>query len=254
MSYRTRCAYKDEQAHGQNLVWPLLYSVGDPVFSVTTHAEKWWTKRPNDSTAHQVCLCSDKNRPKRKSDLRTRSYSRFYRVDKVDVIVLTFVSFIPRALFLKPFMLLLDEPTNHLDLDACVWLEEELKEYVSTRGGGGGVNCSLEPHRWYDVNKRPNCSLAVQQFVSQYGRSFDKNQTEAFRWSVDEPDVSRLLFSSLVSVVTINNLSFNNFLPQIQTNLGFDLPFSRLSQRRLHQHHKLAPAQTKVLHGKQDRR
>lgn len=22
-----------------------------------------------------------------------------------------------------------DEPTNHLDLDACVWLEEELKNY-----------------------------------------------------------------------------------------------------------------------------
>uniref|UniRef100_A0A8D3DF31 ATP binding cassette subfamily F member 2 n=1 Tax=Scophthalmus maximus TaxID=52904 RepID=A0A8D3DF31_SCOMX len=34
-----------------------------------------------------------------------------------------------RALFIKPFMLLLDEPTNHLDLDACVWLEEELKSY-----------------------------------------------------------------------------------------------------------------------------
>lgn len=33
-----------------------------------------------------------------------------------------------RALFIKPFMLLLDEPTNHLDLDACVWLEEELKQ------------------------------------------------------------------------------------------------------------------------------
>ena len=32
-----------------------------------------------------------------------------------------------RALFLKPAILLLDEPTNHLDLDACVWLEEELK-------------------------------------------------------------------------------------------------------------------------------
>lgn len=32
-----------------------------------------------------------------------------------------------RALFIRPFMLLLDEPTNHLDLDACVWLEEELK-------------------------------------------------------------------------------------------------------------------------------
>uniref|UniRef100_A0A5S6QHJ5 ABC transporter domain-containing protein n=1 Tax=Trichuris muris TaxID=70415 RepID=A0A5S6QHJ5_TRIMR len=34
-----------------------------------------------------------------------------------------------RALFLRPCLLLLDEPTNHLDLDACVWLEEELKKY-----------------------------------------------------------------------------------------------------------------------------
>eukprot|EP00092_Neocalanus_flemingeri_P019270 GFUD01020874.1.p1 GENE.GFUD01020874.1~~GFUD01020874.1.p1 ORF type:complete len:642 (+),score=175.33 GFUD01020874.1:119-2044(+) len=34
-----------------------------------------------------------------------------------------------RALFLKPHLLLLDEPTNHLDLEACVWLEEELKLY-----------------------------------------------------------------------------------------------------------------------------
>lgn len=33
-----------------------------------------------------------------------------------------------RALFIKPSILLLDEPTNHLDLDACVWLEEELKK------------------------------------------------------------------------------------------------------------------------------
>lgn len=35
-----------------------------------------------------------------------------------------------RALYVKPHLLLLDEPTNHLDLDACVWLEEELKTYV----------------------------------------------------------------------------------------------------------------------------
>eukprot|EP00117_Sycon_ciliatum_P018564 scpid41054/ scgid17113/ ATP-binding cassette sub-family F member 2; Iron-inhibited ABC transporter 2 len=34
-----------------------------------------------------------------------------------------------RALFVKPHILLLDEPTNHLDLEACVWLEEELKTY-----------------------------------------------------------------------------------------------------------------------------
>lgn len=51
-----------------------------------------------------------------------------------------------RALFVSPHLLLLgigtffvsfdhshsdclDEPTNHLDLDACVWLEEELRNY-----------------------------------------------------------------------------------------------------------------------------
>nr|UOU03350.1 ATP-binding cassette subfamily F2 [Brachionus rubens] len=34
-----------------------------------------------------------------------------------------------RALYLSPTLLLLDEPTNHLDLDACVWLESELKNY-----------------------------------------------------------------------------------------------------------------------------
>ena len=34
-----------------------------------------------------------------------------------------------RALFVRPTLLLLDEPTNHLDLEACVWLEEELKRW-----------------------------------------------------------------------------------------------------------------------------
>lgn len=39
-----------------------------------------------------------------------------------------------RALFVKPHLLLLDEPTNHLDLEACVWLEEELKQWVQSMG------------------------------------------------------------------------------------------------------------------------
>lgn len=34
-----------------------------------------------------------------------------------------------RALFAAPTLLLLDEPTNHLDLEACVWLEDYLKQY-----------------------------------------------------------------------------------------------------------------------------
>ena len=37
-----------------------------------------------------------------------------------------------KALYVKPHLLLLDEPTNHLDLSACVWLEEELKKYISS--------------------------------------------------------------------------------------------------------------------------
>ncbi|CAK0734018.1 ATP-binding cassette sub- F member 1 [Coccomyxa viridis] len=34
-----------------------------------------------------------------------------------------------RALFVDPTFLILDEPTNHLDLEACVWLEETLKQF-----------------------------------------------------------------------------------------------------------------------------
>ncbi|CAH9094550.1 unnamed protein product [Cuscuta europaea] len=34
-----------------------------------------------------------------------------------------------RAIFMNPTVLLLDEPTNHLDLEACVWLEETLKNF-----------------------------------------------------------------------------------------------------------------------------
>lgn len=45
----------------------------------------------------------------------------------ISVFILSFV--LVRALYVKPHLLLLDEPTNHLDLDACVWLEEELKTY-----------------------------------------------------------------------------------------------------------------------------
>eukprot|EP00164_Ancoracysta_twista_P001029 GFYU01001340.1.p1 GENE.GFYU01001340.1~~GFYU01001340.1.p1 ORF type:complete len:589 (+),score=243.30 GFYU01001340.1:158-1924(+) len=35
-----------------------------------------------------------------------------------------------RALLVQPSIMLLDEPTNHLDLEACVWLEEFLKDYA----------------------------------------------------------------------------------------------------------------------------
>ena len=37
--------------------------------------------------------------------------------------------FFSQGSFVKPHLLLLEEPTNHLDLEACDWLEQELKRY-----------------------------------------------------------------------------------------------------------------------------
>ncbi len=53
-----------------------------------------------------------------------------------------------KALFAAPTILLLDEPTNHLDLEACVWLEEYLKDYSSKYrvrpiGGDVDIGCSV---------------------------------------------------------------------------------------------------------------
>lgn len=79
-----------------------------------------------------------------------------------------------RALFVKPSILLLDEPTNHLDLEACVWLEEELKTYARilvlvshSQDFLNGVctniiNMSLQKLNVYTVSisSLPNISLA----------------------------------------------------------------------------------------------
>lgn len=37
-----------------------------------------------------------------------------------------------QALMCRSDLLLLDEPTNHLDLDACIWLEQHLRQYAGT--------------------------------------------------------------------------------------------------------------------------
>merc|ERR1711913_51267 len=94
-----------------------------------------------------------------------------------------------RALFLKPHLLLLDEPTNHLDLEACVWLEEELKQYPTillivshSQDFLNGV-CNNVMH----MNNR---KLAV------YGANYDtfmktkmeldENQEKKYQWEQDQ--------------------------------------------------------------------
>merc|ERR1712223_383320 len=94
-----------------------------------------------------------------------------------------------RALFIKPHLLLLDEPTNHLDLEACVWLEEELKTYKQI--------LVIISHSQDFMNGV--CSQVIhleQQRLKSYGGNYDtfvrtraelmENQDKRYQWEQDQ--------------------------------------------------------------------
>ncbi|XP_071505095.1 ATP-binding cassette sub-family F member 2-like [Diadema antillarum] len=94
-----------------------------------------------------------------------------------------------RALFVKPHLLLLDEPTNHLDLEACVWLEEELKGYKRI--------LVLISHSQDFLNGVCTNILHVhKQKINSYGGNFDsyvktrfeleENQMKRYQWEQDQ--------------------------------------------------------------------
>jgi len=94
-----------------------------------------------------------------------------------------------RALFVKPHLLLLDEPTNHLDLDACVWLEEELKHYKTI--------LLLISHSQDFMNGVCTNTIHLHQEVLQYyGGNYDtfirtreellENQMKQYNWEQDQ--------------------------------------------------------------------
>lgn len=94
-----------------------------------------------------------------------------------------------RALFVKPHLLLLDEPTNHLDLEACVWLEEELKGYKRI--------LVLVSHSQDFLNGVCTNILHVhKQTLTSYGGNFDtyvktrneqeENQMKKYQWEQDQ--------------------------------------------------------------------
>merc|ERR1711863_108387 len=94
-----------------------------------------------------------------------------------------------RALFLRPHLLLLDEPTNHLDLEACVWLEEELKEYKTI--------LLIVSHSQDFLNGVCNNILHMDlRRLKSYGGNYDtfmrtrlellENQSKRYQWEQDQ--------------------------------------------------------------------
>lgn len=94
-----------------------------------------------------------------------------------------------RALFIRPSLLLLDEPTNHLDLNACVWLEEELKDYPRI--------LVIVSHSQDFLNGVCNSIIHFQdKKLKYYGGNYDayvqtrmeleENQMKKYKWEQDQ--------------------------------------------------------------------
>ncbi|KAL5007182.1 hypothetical protein ScPMuIL_015988 [Solemya velum] len=94
-----------------------------------------------------------------------------------------------RALYIKPSLLLLDEPTNHLDLNACVWLEEELKLYKR-------ILVVISHSQDFLNGVCTNILHFHQKQLKVYGGNFDayvqtrmeleENQMKRFKWEQDQ--------------------------------------------------------------------
>jgi len=94
-----------------------------------------------------------------------------------------------RALFIKPHLLLLDEPTNHLDLEACVWLEEELKTYKQ-------ILVIISHSQDFMNGVCTNIIHLDQKTLKHYGGNYDafiktkaeleENQEKRYQWEQDQ--------------------------------------------------------------------
>jgi ATP-binding cassette subfamily F protein 2 len=94
-----------------------------------------------------------------------------------------------KALFVRPNMLLLDEPTNHLDLEACVWLEEYLKNYTR-------ILVLVSHSQDFLNNVCTNIIHLQKKKLTYYGGNFDtyiqtreekeENQMKQFNWEQDQ--------------------------------------------------------------------
>lgn len=94
-----------------------------------------------------------------------------------------------RALFIRPCLMLLDEPTNHLDLNACVWLEEELKTYPR-------ILVVISHSQDFLNGVCTNIIHMHQKKMKYYGGNYDsyiqtrfeleENQMKKYKWEQDQ--------------------------------------------------------------------
>merc|ERR1712142_753624 len=94
-----------------------------------------------------------------------------------------------RALFIRPHLLLLDEPTNHLDLEACVWLEEELKAYPT-------ILVLISHSQDFLNGVCSNIMHFTDKKLKSYGGNYDtfmrtraeqmENQMKQYQWEQDQ--------------------------------------------------------------------
>jgi len=94
-----------------------------------------------------------------------------------------------KALFVRPHLLLLDEPTNHLDLEACVWLEEELKTYktilVLVSHSQDFINGVCNNVMFMDKKKLKNYGGNYDTFMRTKAE-LDEAQGKAYAWEQDQ--------------------------------------------------------------------
>ncbi|CAO2814331.1 unnamed protein product [Amaranthus hypochondriacus] len=94
-----------------------------------------------------------------------------------------------RSLFMNPTILLLDEPTNHLDLEACVWLEENLKNFnrilVVVSHSQDFLNgvCTNIIHM---QNKKLKFYTGNYDQYVQTRSDFEENQMKQYKWEQDQ--------------------------------------------------------------------
>lgn len=94
-----------------------------------------------------------------------------------------------RALYLDPTFLILDEPTNHLDLEACVWLEEKLKNFnkilLMVSHSQDFLNNVCTNIIYMSKKKCQYYSGNYDQFVITK-MELDENQMKRFKWEQNQ--------------------------------------------------------------------